>query len=488
MYDKGVILLDNWQKGIADSPYLGNASIVGCNIFETPGVLKIENATSSYFTVSGLPIARVKSVAGDDFCLTDNGTFYQNGLTIQTGLTNPSDMIIYKDYVLITSSTVIHAYGPLSAYPAFTSNWKTGLSAYYHKLVVANDLSTSTSADAVYITDGNGIRKITNFTDGTAGNPPATGDLSAGYVLTLPSGKYASTMALLTNKLMIGTATTGVREANIYPWDKLSTHSYDNPISLNEIGINSLLADGNKMYVSAGNHGNIYVTDGTNYRLIKRIPFSSRRNFGYTMTTYPNAMAVNGIGNLLVGTSTSSSNSSTVAKHGVYEINVNDSKYPVSLKCIISSGTVTGVNGILKIGVVSMVGSDDSIYLGWMSGTTYGYDKTGLTYYTTYSAQAETGIILIADQLTPKSFKNLEFKLGSPLTTGTGIKVEYRRHLSDTYTTIGTYDYATLGSVISHNTPALMTDIEQVQLRVSLTTPASTVFGDEIELEYIKIF
>lgn len=487
MYEKGVILLDNWQKGVADSPYLGNASIVGCNIFETPGVIKIENATSSYFTVTGMPIARVKSTAGDDFVLTDDGKLYKNGTSIQSGLTNPSDMIIYKDYVLITSSTVVHAYGPLSASPVFTSNWKSGLTSYYHKMVIANDLSTSTSADAVYITDGNTIAKITSFTNGGAGSPPATGTLSTG-VLTLPDGKYASTMALLNNKLLIGTYTTGVRTADIYPWDKLTTHSYDNPVSLNEVGINTILVDGNKAYVSAGNHGNIYVTDGTNYRLIRRIPFSTRRNFGYTMTTMPNSMAIHSNGNLLIGTSTSSSNSSTIAKHGVWEMNINDPKYPCSLKCVISSGSVTGSNGILKIGVVSMLGSDDSIYLGWTSGTTYGFDKTGLTYYTSYTAQAETGLILVADQLSPKTFKNLEFKLGSPLTTGQGIKVEYRTHLSDTYVTIGTFDYATLGGVISHNTSALMTDIEQVQIRVSLTTPASTTFGNEMELEYIKIW
>lgn len=487
MYEKGVILLDNWQKGVADSPYLGNASIVGCNIFETPGVLKIENATASYVTVTGLPIARVKTPAGDDFILTDDGKFYKNGTAIQTGLTNPSDMIQYKDYILVTSSTVIHAYGPLSASPVFTSNWKTGLSSYYHKLVIANDLSTSTSADAVYITNGNTIAKITSFTNGAAGAPPATGTLTT-TVLTLPDGKYASTMALLGNKLMIGTYTTGVRVADIYPWDKLTTHSYDNPISLNEIGVNSLLSDGNKMYISAGNHGNIYVTDGANYRFLKRIPFSTRRNFGYTMTTYPNAMAMHSNGSLLVGTSTSSSNSATVAKHGVWEINVTMQNNPCALKCIISSGTVTGTNGILKIGVVSMLGSDDSIYIGWMSGSTYGFDSTGSSYYTSYTAQAETGLMIIADQLTPRTFKNLEFKLGSPLTTGQGIKVEYRKHLSDTYRTLGTYTYSTLGGVISHNAPALMADVEQAQIRVSLTTPVPTVFGNELELEYIKIW
>lgn len=497
MYEKGTITLAEWHKtGMADSPYLGWSSIVGCNIFETPGILKLENATASNFTVTGMPIAQVRATNGDIYTLTDDGKLYKNGVSLQTGLTSPSDLIIYKDYVLITSSSVIHAYGPLSASPVFTSNWKTGLDAnYYHKMVLANDLSTSLSADAIYITNGNTVAKISGFVAGTAGSPPSAGTLTTN-VLTLPDGMYASTMCLLATNLMIGTLTTGNRVANIFPWDKLTTHSYDKPVLLNELGINAMLSYGNQVYFSAGNFGNIYVTDGTNYRRIKRIPFNQKRSFSYTMTVMPNAMTIHSNGNLLVGTSSANSNSQTTANHGVYEIDIQDKGYPCSLKTIISTGTTTGVNGILKIGLVSIL-SDDAIYVGWTSGSTYGFDVTSFRTYTSYISYAESPLIIVGNNLVKKSFQVIEFRFGRPIIAGQGIKIQYRKNLTDSYTTImnksgGTvFDYAYLcplatETVISHNDSAQIADAEQLQFKISLTNSSSS--SENLDLIYIKLW
>lgn len=498
MYKDGKITLSGFQSGTADSPYLGWASSIGCNVFETPGVLKLENATTLQVTTTGKPIAFVKSTQGDTYMLDDAGVFYKNGVSFQTGLTNPSDLLIYKDYVLITVGANIHTYGPLSASPTYTSSWKTGLDTnYYHKMIVANDLSTSLTADAVYITNGNTIAKIVGFVAGAAGNPPLSGNLTTNN-LFLPDGMYASTIALLGTNLMIGTYTTSNRVANIYPWDKIATHSYDKPIMLNELGINALLSHGNQLFISAGNHGNIYLSDGTNYRLIRRIPFNPKRSFSYTMTVSPNAMCIHSNGNLLVGTSTSSSNSSSTAIHGVYEINLFDSHYPTVLKNIISTGSIVGVNGILKIGVVTML-SDDSIYIGWQSGTTYGFDATSFRTYTNYTSYIESPLIVVGGNLKQKSFLLLEFAFGRPLLPLQGLKIEYRKSLTETYTTItnkngGTvFDYAFLAPTatetsISTNTDAQIADAEQLQFRISLTNPSTGVNATEnVELLYIKI-
>ncbi len=397
-------------------------------------------------------------------------------------------MIYFKDYILITWGTNIAAYGPTSASPVMTSGWKTGLDTnYYHKMVIGNDLSTSLTSTAIYITDGNTIAKLTGILNGLAGNPPSAGTLTLA-VLTLPEGVFASTMCLFGNKLMIGTFTTGNRTADIYPWDKLTTHSYEDPIKINEIGINSLLSSSNRLYISAGNHGNIYVSDGSSYRLLKRIPFTAKRSFSFTMKTYPNAMCINSNGNLLVGTSTETTNSSTMAKHGVYEIGINSKGYPVYLKNIISSGSESGINGILKVGVVTMF-NDDTIYLGWQSGSTYGYDNTTFRMYTSYAGYVEFPAVIVSDHITPKTFKNIEFKLGYPLISGQGIKVSYRKNLTDAYTDLdATFDYTTLGGVISHNTAATITDAEVLQVKVALTQDPATAVPNNVELMYIKLW
>ncbi len=67
--DKNVnITISNPQKGIANSSILGNEAIIGCEIFEEPGVFKIQSAlvadgsqinNPSYMTISGVPVADV---------------------------------------------------------------------------------------------------------------------------------------------------------------------------------------------------------------------------------------------------------------------------------------------------------------------------------------------------------------------------------------------------------------------------------------------
>lgn len=495
MYDKGILLLNNWQKGMADSPYLGNASVVGCNIFETPGILKPENRTAAITTstYTGMPVAHIRdNFSGNYFTVTDDGKFYKNDTLVASGFTagglqNYPDIIFHQDYVLISDGPYIHAYGPVSASPTMTLQWKNTLNAsYYHKMVEANDLSTSLTSTAVYITNGNTLAKLNAVTNGLAGNPPATGTLTLS-VLTLPPNHYASTMSLLGTNLLIGTKSTYGRMAKIFPWDKLTTHSYDKPVTLNEIGVNSMISDNNKTYISAGVRGNIYVTDGSNYRIIKRIPYATKGAFAGRSFVYPNSMAFHSNGNLLVGVSTLDSNSSNDGKFGVYELAVNNEGTPLCLKNLISSGTVTGVNGVLKIGVVATF-DDDAIYIGWTSGTTYGLDQTTFRMYTSYASYFESALIQTGDNLTPKTFQNLEFRLGSPLISGQGIKIEYRKNLNDSYTTIGTFDYSTLGGVISHNTPALITDAEQVQIKISLTQATTTPVPANVELIYLKIW
>jgi len=68
MDKNGNITITNPQKGIANSSILGNEAIIGCEIFEEPGVLKIQSALEAdgsqinnpgYITISGVPVADV---------------------------------------------------------------------------------------------------------------------------------------------------------------------------------------------------------------------------------------------------------------------------------------------------------------------------------------------------------------------------------------------------------------------------------------------
>ena len=107
----------------------------------------------------------------------------------------------------------------------------------------------------------------------------------------------------------------------------------------------------------------------------------------------------------------------------------------------------------------------------------YGIDLTLATSYdynTDYSGYFTTPLYTVGSANSLRKFSEIEFQLARPLRTNEGIRVEYRKDLTASFTTILTCDFATFGAVVSHNTifsiptkniPAC----EQLQIRISLT-------------------
>lgn len=474
MDKNGVLTIGDWQKGQADSPYLGFSLIKDCEVFETPGVLKIANRLVSSFTPASLPTCRLNTSSGT-FIGTEGGTLYRNGVSFQTGLGFIYDIAEYKDYLYVTHGTSISRYGPLSVAPTWSAGWATGLAAgYYKKMLVGKD-------DAVYVTNGGLIGKINN--SGWTSN-----------ALDLPEGQYACTLAELGKDLMIGTHAgsnwfdrINYRVANIYPWDRVSS-SVRLPVTLNESGVHQLLSDNNRLYIVAGIRGNVYVTDSTNYVKIKRLPWNQSRNFGASVKFYPNAITMSNNNSLLIGTSTASDaygSTGSSARHGVYEIQLT-SGYPTVFKHTASDGTF-GSATTFATGVLSL-GAGDDLYMGWQSGSSYGFDTTDFRMYPDYAAVAESQLFEVGTRLERKTFQNIEFVLGKPLTTGQEIRISYRKNLTASYTTIGTFTFATLGAVISHNTNALISEAELVQIKVEITQPIIASFGENIELLRVRLW
>jgi hypothetical protein len=106
---------------------------------------------------------------------------------------------------------------------------------------------------------------------------------------------------------------------------------------------------------------------------------------------------------------------------------------------------------------------------------TYGIDLTSTASFTTsYGGYFLTPLYTLGSTLNQRKFKEIEFQLARPLRTNEGIKVEYRKDLTATFTTLQTYDFTTFGAVVSHNTIFSIPtkDIpkcEQLQLKISFT-------------------
>lgn len=463
----GRLTITDWQKGQALSPFLGFATMRNCEVFDNPGIVKISKQMESdpfyAFTPQGLPIKRLKASNGDDYMITSSITgggsnsIFKNGifLTTITGGSN-HDMIEYNGYILVSFSGGLFAYGINTL--RITQTFKTGLtSAYYLKMIVGQD-------NIVYITNGNNIASLTNFVAGTSGtDPTATLNTSA---LDLPDGQYAVTMVELGRNLLIGTQggtnwsqRVNQRVANIYPWDRVSA-SFNIPVQIQENGVHAMIAINNQVYVCAGTAGNIYLTDGTSYNKIQRIPWSQDRNISNSVTYFPNAITTNTNNNLIIGVS---SGSGTQDQLGVYEIALSEG-YPVCLKNT-PSGYILG--GDLQIGFIT-TSNQGQTYVGYGVNGTYSIDYTLFNSYVGFKAVIESPVFRVGTSSQQKTFEHGEFLLAKPLTFQQQIRISYRKDTESDYVVIGTFSFTDLSSRVSYLFDAKISDAEIVQIKIEL--------------------
>lgn len=491
MYKDGQLTISDWQKGQALSPFLGFATMRACEVFDNPGIVKIAKQNEEildYSNLQAMPVKYVKASNGDEYVLIStivsspgSTALYRNGvfLTNFTGSPIAYDMVEYKGYIIVSLDGALFAYGINTG--RFSQNWKTGFgTGYYMKMLVGQD-------DILYIGNGNLLASISSFVAGTAGtDPTATLNLSA---LDLPDGQYIVTMCELGRLLLLGTQggtnwnqRGNQRVANIYPWDRVSA-SFEIPVQMQENGIHAMLPVNNTVYVCAGTAGNIYVTDGTSYRKIARLPWSEDRNIANAIAYFPNAMATNVNNNLLIGTSIYTG---TATQLGVYEISISEG-YPVCLKQVISTNSFTGA---ISLGFL-FTSSNGSTYTGFGDTGNFGIDYTLTKAYVGFDAVIETELFRVGTSTDKKTFQHGEFILAKPLTYQHRIRISYRKDTESSYTEIGTFTFTNLGSKKSHLFTPHISDAENVQIKIELdqneyTSPNPTDW--DLELITIRLW
>lgn len=489
MYKDGVVTIEGFAKGQANSPYSGFASIVGCEVFDPAGIIKMSNRTVNRLTVNQVTVGEVTDPFGNVYTLNQT-EFYKNYNPIQ-GFSFAYDLVYYQNYILVRTNSSLSAYGPVnSVSAAWHDSFITGFDpAYYGKLLSGTVEDVN---GAVYI--GNGINVATlKQVNGKVFDPTdATTYTIVMNAYTINNG-YAVTFAEINDLLAIGVqqgTSWGDRvnhtTADIHYWDRSSSKA-DSIVHLMESGIHCLIGKDNRIFAVAGGRGNVYETDTTNYQMIAQIPWNNNRSFGTSMMAYPNAITFNGKGNMLVGTSTSSDSFGATpsnSKHGVYEISFSKG-YPSALVKVISTGNV-GATQPLTIGMLRQ-STGDTLSIGWQDGGLHGIDTTDFNAYVNLS-YFETEIMYIAQRLPRKSFQNIEFKTGKPLVTGQSINIYARRNLKDSYKLIKTFDFATYGSVISARDKCSFVDVELMQLKGTLSQPLNTLFPNNIELITVSIW
>jgi hypothetical protein len=231
---------------------------------------------------------------------------------------------------------------------------------------------------------------------------------------------------------------------------------------------------GNILIVLAGIGGTIFRSDGVNAIPIGQMP--QDLTGGKYLEWYPGAICSYknkiffGVGN---------GGTTAISGMGVYSLFQTGRGNVLNLEHQISTLS-TGASNPLKVSALLPI-SRDTIQIGWRDNVIFGIDlssSTSFAFGTDYSGYFVTPLFTVGSNLNEYKFSQIEFNLARPLRTTEGIKLEYRKDLTADFTTIGTFNYATWGAILSKNIVAEISNeiksCEQIQFKISLNGSSTT--------------
>lgn len=481
----GELVIKDFRTGIGPSPHLGFGDMRNLDISTIPGIARLNYASSntSGTALSDYPIQIVRNpqaAASDLFALDASGALYisrDSGTTWSslTGFGTASQALniqVWENYLFLATTNKLHVCGPVSSATAWTNNWQTiDSDEEFHPMLWS-------------VNDGNLYGGALNFVfsvskaSTTEDFWPTGGATSYTFTqraLDLPGGPSTTTYRVkcleeLGNNLMIGTDhiansqdRSTMNDGAIFPWDRTSS-SFGQPIVFNKNGVNQMKVINEVLYVNAGTDGKYYQLTGGRYSPVVNLPQTIvNLDAGRFLRNNPNAIT-QFQDKLLFGMSPGAT-ATDIGGFGVWSLDVKTGV--LNFEHSISTGNM-GDTSAVRIGSILPL-KDDRLLIGWKDGATAGIDVTGTGRYGSYRGYFDSPFYQVGTPLEKREFTQIEFQLVEPLATGQGVKLSYRTNLSASFTTIGTYDYATLGAVQSHNAVADIPACEFVQIRVALT-------------------
>lgn len=487
------IIIQDWQKGVASSPFTGFASMVGVDIFRKPGI--IQNAPGLVqlpaITFTGLQTAQVIDANGNIYIGTSDGNFYKNNILIQSGIGFIHDMVIVQNYIVISkSNTTLDLFGDItSGAPVYVPGWRTGLntsSSGYKKMVLGQD-------NVLYIANEGALASQTGLYPTF---PTASGAISNASCLStgLPYGRVAQTICEMNRYIVIvtsfGNGTTG--KTRVYFMDRgtldpsKTSFSLSIGVDIPERKINQIVNQNNRLVMFGPDTGTFYTTNSTSYAAIAMLP---NRQILQSYVTLPNAVTL--LNNEIlfgIGLSVLYTGSYQVGQ-GIFSLQGSS----VVTKAISSTGNYD--LGPISFGSI-LVTNTDTYQVGYQStiggSSVYLLDSTGTNSYLAQAAECwfETAMYDTGTYLVPRAFQNIQFNLANNLVAGQTITVAFRTATNEQYSVPVTFAYAkygTVGNGLNNSfkaTYATRTGTN-IQLRVTLDSGPSAIPGNEVQLQSI---
>lgn len=309
----------------------------------------------------------------------------------------------------------------------------TGSQTNSHEVLIAPD-------NALYFCDSNYIGRWFQTSSSVAFVPTTLATYTFDQTPLLPFTDTANCLAFLGTNVMVG----GIKNV-IYPWDTTSpTYSY--PLMIAESLISKMLTINTNTFILAGNRGRIYVTNGSQANLYKKIP----DHISGTVEPYFTWGGIASTKNQLYFSASCTTNSGTANNNygGLWAIDVDTKAMRLTNK--LSYNTYAGFASAM-IPVISPPGTNNpggtGLFIGWNSGaSTYGIDQTLGTPYIAGESTVDSDYIPIGTAIQPTTNGTVEFKLAVPVVSGESVKLQYRQKISDSFVDISSdvlFTYAT---------------------------------------------
>lgn len=279
--------------------------------------------------------------------------------------------------------------------------------------------------------------------------------------LSIP--QYLSTcLTELGDYVLIGTSGPFV-----YTWDQQGLQ-FNSKINVPEPYINQIIAINQNAYIFAGNRGRIYITNGSGIDLYKKIP----DYITGIQRPYFNILTVAGYRNFLYFGFVVRTNGNTIQNlaAGLWAIDLE-----TDALIMLNKVSIAGYDAQVYM-VAPMITSFGNIFnsgspgaqvaIGYFqSASVNGISVSASNPYTNYESFIETDMIPVGTYLDPFTPSQVEWKTSAPLVQGEGIRILYRKNITEAWTPI--WESNAIGQISDYHT-ADFEKAQWVQLRVEL--------------------
>lgn len=415
--------------------------------------------TNSYWTYTG------NAVTGNSFPddngatnASGNGLVYWRVSNNATGITDITPNLHTVDYLFVFRNSqmdffVVNSYSGGPQTGLWTYGWNpntgtTGQSSYFVTPVgTDNSHMAIVSTDGrVYFCDAWNVNQLYQTNPDVLFNP-FSGDKTTFTYTTfplLPINDIAQCLAPLGLNMLIG------GQGNVlYQWDTFSTLTANN-IIMPESFVASIITVNANAYIFLGNRGRIYITNGSQLQLWKKLP----DHLSNTIEPYYRwgGTCYNKDQLFCSFSLTQNSGAAITTMGGVWAIDTNT--LTMRLANQLSYGTYAGYASAMISEIynptVSVNAPGAALFIGWYDGTTnYGLDATTSNLYTAGQSYIVSDMIPIGTAIMPTTPGQIEFKLAAPLVSGEQVEIQVGQYLTGPFTSVQVFPYVSGLTTIS---------------------------------------